>query len=81
MAGLFLETPIVTTKGRLTETLWEQSAAVRLAAVGDRDAFLRAVDAVLSSSELRRQLRDRGRSLYDRTFDLRLTVAALRNVA
>ena len=81
MSGLFLGTPVVSTKGRLTEILWEESAAVRLAAVGDRDAFLRAVDAVLSSSELRRQLRERGQILYDEMFDLRLTVAALRKAA
>jgi glycosyltransferase involved in cell wall biosynthesis len=81
MAGLFLGVPIVTTKGRLTETFWEESGAVRLAPVGDRAAFLGHVQYLLDHPDARRQLAGRARALYDETFDVRLTVAALKTAA
>jgi glycosyltransferase involved in cell wall biosynthesis len=81
MAGLFLGVPIVTTKGRLTEAFWEKSGAVRLAPVGDRATFLGHVQQLVEHPEVRRQLAGRARALYDETFDVRLTVAALKTAA
>jgi glycosyltransferase involved in cell wall biosynthesis len=78
MAGLRLGVPIVTTRGRLTEPLWESSRAVRLADVGDTADFIAHVRELLEHPDERRRASQCGRDLYDRTFDLRLTVAALR---
>jgi glycosyltransferase involved in cell wall biosynthesis len=78
MAGLYLGVPIVTTRGYLTEPLWETSQAVRLAKVGDTPDFIAHVNQLLEHPDERQRTAERARALYDRMFDLRLTVAALR---
>jgi glycosyltransferase involved in cell wall biosynthesis len=78
MAGLRLGVPIVTTRGRLTEALWESSSAVRLADVGDTAGFIAHVKELLEHPDERQRTAERARALYDRLFDVRLTVAALR---
>jgi glycosyltransferase involved in cell wall biosynthesis len=77
MAGLRLGVPIVTTAGYLTEPLWEKSQAVRLVPL-DRAAEMAAhVTDLLSHPERREQLSRAGGDLYERTFALERTIAAL----
>jgi glycosyltransferase involved in cell wall biosynthesis len=78
MAGLKHAVPVVSTRGHLTESLWEESNAVRLSDVGDHAALAAHVDTLLSSPDTRRRLGEMGRDVYRRLFDLRHTVAALR---
>jgi glycosyltransferase involved in cell wall biosynthesis len=78
MAGLRLGVPIVTTRGRLTEPLWEESRAVTLSDAADARALARQVEHLLERPEERKRLSQSGRDLYDRRFALRHTVAALR---
>jgi glycosyltransferase involved in cell wall biosynthesis len=77
MAGLRLGVPIVTTTGYLTEPLWEKSQAVRLVPF-DRVAEMAAhVTDLLSHPDRCEQLSRAGRDLYERTFALERTIAAL----
>jgi glycosyltransferase involved in cell wall biosynthesis len=78
MAGLAHGLALVTTAGRLTEPLWEESRAVALVRAGDGDALFDEVRRLLSSSESRARLGDAARKLYRERFDLPHTVAALR---
>jgi hypothetical protein len=73
MAGLALGRPTVTTQGRLSEPLWQQSGAVALAAVGSAEALLAAVEALLSDGP--------GRAFYDAHFSPRRLIASLRREA
>ena len=77
MAGLFARVPVVTTQGTLTERLWQESAAVRLADVGDVPAIAQHVLQLIADPAERRRQADAGRAFYDRWFDVRHTVAAL----
>jgi glycosyltransferase involved in cell wall biosynthesis len=81
MAGLFLGVPVITTSGHLTEPLWEESRAVRLAAVGDWHAFNASVCRLLSNADERRRLALDARRYYDEHFDVRHTIFALRSAA
>jgi glycosyltransferase involved in cell wall biosynthesis len=81
MAGLAHGLAIVTTKGRLTEPLWEESGAVALAPAGDEDALLREVRRLLASPKERARLSGAARTLYRERFDLSHTIAALRGEA
>lgn len=77
MAGLSCGVAVVTTKGRLTEALWQDGGAVTLVPVGDARALVDAVARLLNDPETRRRQVAAGRALYDRWFDVRHTVAAL----
>jgi glycosyltransferase involved in cell wall biosynthesis len=77
MAGLRLGVPLVTTSGALTESFWEPSRAVRLSPAGDWARMVEHVLDLLSHPDARRTLADSGRTFYERTFDVRRTVAAL----
>jgi glycosyltransferase involved in cell wall biosynthesis len=77
MAGLFLGVPVVTTRGHLTEDFWEETGIVRLSRVGDWPRCAALVAELLDSSAERRRLSEQARRFYDRTFDVRHTVAAL----
>lgn len=79
MAGLRLGVPIVTTRGRLTEPFWDETHAVKLSDVRDAAAVAQQVRDLLERPEERGHLGKIGRELYDRTFALRHTVAALRS--
>jgi len=81
MAALSLGVPLVTTRGRLTESLWADSGAVRLAAVGDVDGMAGQVEELLRSPEPARRLGEAGRALYVRTFDVNRTIGALMNAS
>ena len=81
MAGLAHGLPVVTTKGALTEPLWEESGAVALAPAFDDEALLEEVRRLLASSEERARLSASARSLYLERFDLSHAIAALRGAA
>jgi glycosyltransferase involved in cell wall biosynthesis len=77
MAGLLAHVPVVTTRGRLTERLWQDGSPMRLADVGDMDALVKHVVQLLADPVERQRQADAGRAFYDRWFDVRHTVAAL----
>jgi glycosyltransferase involved in cell wall biosynthesis len=78
MAGLSLGRPIVTTRGPLTEPIWEASGAVWLSDVADVVSFVAQVDRLLDDAPARQRLGDQARVLYGARFDLRHTISALR---
>ncbi|MCI0400645.1 MAG: glycosyltransferase family 4 protein [Gammaproteobacteria bacterium] len=79
MTGLALGLPIVTTKGPLTEPLWQESRAVVLAPVQALSAFIRAADHLLTHPQDRAALRERAAALYAEKFALAHTLRALRS--
>ena len=79
IASLSLGIPIVTTNGHLTESFWSETGAVLLADVTNPLAFTQHVERLLGDESERRRVGERGRALYERRFDLRYTIAALRN--
>ena len=81
MAGLRLGVPVVTTGGRLTEPAWSSDDVVRLVSVGDSAGLVDAVESLLHDSQERQRLAASARAFYDRTFDVRRTVAEIRAVA
>jgi glycosyltransferase involved in cell wall biosynthesis len=77
MAGLFAGVPVVTTRGALTERIWQHDAPVKLADVGDVRGIVQHVLHLLADPGERRRQADAGRAFYDRWFDVRHTVAAI----
>lgn len=77
MAGLAFGVPVVTTFGRLSESLWKESGAVRLSDVGDFRTMALHVADLLRDPEARGRLGEAGRSLYQRSFDMRRTINVL----
>lgn len=78
MAALAHGLPVVTTRGRLTEGLWEESGAVALAPAEDFAALGELTARLLSDARERSRLADAARALYRERFDLSHTVNALR---
>jgi len=78
MAALALGVPVITTEGALSERIWRESGAVRLTSVGDGRGMAQQTMDVLSHADARRALRESGRALYARMFDLSRTIGALR---
>jgi glycosyltransferase involved in cell wall biosynthesis len=70
--------PLVTTTGRLTEPLWNESRAVALAPAEDIPELASLVHRLIDDAPERRRLGAAARELYDRRFDIRHAVAALR---
>jgi glycosyltransferase involved in cell wall biosynthesis len=81
MAGLRLGVPIVTTAGALTEPFWETSGAVRLSPVGNANSLVEHMEQLLRHPGERTRLASVGKTFYDRMFDVRRTVEALRTAA
>jgi glycosyltransferase involved in cell wall biosynthesis len=79
MAALAHGVAVVTTVGWLTEPLWQSAEAVVLAPVDDAAALADRVCALLASDVMRAQIAAAGRGLYDARFDVRHTIAALRD--
>ena len=77
MAGLFARVPVVTTYGNLTEGLWFADDPLKLAPVNDARAIAEHVRQLLSDPAERRRQAEAARVLYDKSFDVRHTVAAL----
>ncbi|MGB8510838.1 MAG: glycosyltransferase family 4 protein [Pyrinomonadaceae bacterium] len=78
MAGLAHGLPIVTTCGRLTETLWAKSNAVKLVPADDAAALSAGIEQLLNDAPERTRLRHAARTLYRERFDVSHIVAALR---
>jgi glycosyltransferase involved in cell wall biosynthesis len=79
MAALVHGVATVTTSGRLTEPLWQETGAVALARAGDPSALAAIASRLLGDPETRARIGTTGRSVYDACFDVRHTVAALRS--
>jgi len=78
MAGLAHGVPVATTAGWLTETLWHDVNATTLAPSDDAAALAHDVVRLLQSPDVRHELAERGRQLYESRFALRHTIRALR---
>lgn len=78
MAGLAHGRPVVTTRGRLTESLWAESGAVALAPAQDPRALSESVGRLLEDAEERDRLGAAGLALYEERFKAERAVAALR---
>jgi glycosyltransferase involved in cell wall biosynthesis len=78
MVGLSHGLPVVTTSGRLTESLWQESKAVALSPVEDLEALVKTAEGLLTNEGERRRMSDAARSLYDERFDVKRTISALR---
>lgn len=81
MVGLTHGVPIVTTSGRLTESLWAESKAVSLASVEDVTALVNETRVLLNDEAERLRLSSAARTLYQDRFHLKHTIAALRGAA
>ena len=81
MAGLALGVPVVTTDGRLTESVWAESGCVALVNVDESHRLADETLRLLSDDRERRDLASRGRDVYARHFDLPHTIGALRRAA
>jgi glycosyltransferase involved in cell wall biosynthesis len=78
MASLSHGRPIVTTTGRLTESLWRESQAVLLVPDGDIRAIADKTQRVLRDHKERERLSNAARILYHEKFDIKHVVTALR---
>jgi hypothetical protein len=76
MAGLALGLPLVTTRGRATEPVWEHGLVAL--APEDPRALVATVERLLADPEARRRLGAAGRAGYQEHFTLEQTVRALR---
>jgi glycosyltransferase involved in cell wall biosynthesis len=80
MVGLSHGLPIVTTSGRLTESLWTESEAVILAPIEDVKALVEATHRLLTDEAARRRMSVAAKALYQQRFDVKRTIIALREV-
>ena len=81
MVGLTHGVPIVTTSGRLTESLWTESEAVSLSSVEDLTALVKETHDLLADEAKRQRLSLAAKTLYQDRFHLKHTIAALRLAA
>ena len=81
MACLAHGRPVVSTSGKLTEPLWDESNAVRLAPVGDPSMLVQRACDLLKDEVERARLSAAGRDLHRARFELTHTIAALRGDA
>lgn len=77
MAALVHGRPVVTTEGRLSEPLWRETGAVRLAPARDAVALADAAVDLLADEGERERLGRAARTLYEARFDLAHTIRAL----
>ena len=78
MAALAHGVAVVTTIGKATERCWVESQAVKLAKVGDISGMVEAVKSLLANAAERSRQSVAARALYDERFDLKRTIAGLR---
>jgi hypothetical protein len=81
LASLALGVPVVTNSGPHTEAFWRDSDAVALASAPDGVGVGEAAVDLLQDSSRRAHLADQALKLYDRLFDVRHAVSALRVAA
>jgi len=79
MVALRHARPVVTTRGWLTEPLWEQVGAVVMVDGDDPAALAQAAAGLLGDERRRRHLSAIAFATYEAHFDLRHTIAALRS--
>jgi glycosyltransferase involved in cell wall biosynthesis len=77
MAALSSGRPVVTTRGELTEPVWDDEAVVMAPAVL-MDSFVEEVTRLASDASRRRTIGMRGRQLYDERFALAGTIGRIR---
>jgi glycosyltransferase involved in cell wall biosynthesis len=77
MAGLALGTAIVSTRGELTEAIWDHEM-VRLVPTDDPERLVDATECLLQSAEAREQLRQQSRTGYQKHFSIENTIRVLR---
>jgi glycosyltransferase involved in cell wall biosynthesis len=78
MAALAHGRPVVTTLGRLSESLWSGTGAVVLAPAADAAALGEAASALLCDTPRWAEMSARGRAVYEARFALRHTIERLR---
>jgi glycosyltransferase involved in cell wall biosynthesis len=79
MAALAHGRPVVTTVGRLTESLWTESGAVATVPVDDATRLAPLAISLLESHSERQRLALSGAALYQERFELCHTINALRD--
>lgn len=79
MAGLAEGRPVVTTRGRLSELVWEETGAVAMSDVDDLAGFGAHLARLLAGADERHALGARGLAVYHERFALRHVVHALRS--
>ena len=77
MSGLANARPVLTTRGALTETVWQATRSVALEPV-NAAALARRADALLNDQKQRTDLAARGDAAYRAHFSLEHTIARLR---
>jgi len=78
MAALAHGKALATTMGALTEAWWSGSGSAVFATVGDAPALAAAAAGLLDDEKSRETLGAHARDTYDRLFDVRHTLSALR---
>ncbi len=78
MAALAHGVPVITTSGRLTESLWAESEAVALVPVEDLTALVEATRRLLPDVAARRSMSAAAKAMYAKRFDVKLIVGTLR---
>jgi glycosyltransferase involved in cell wall biosynthesis len=78
MAALAHGVPLVSSEGRLSESVWRDSGAVVLVPAAEPVALAKAVASLATDPARQRDLSTRGLELYDSKFHIRHTIAALR---
>jgi glycosyltransferase involved in cell wall biosynthesis len=81
MVALLHRVPLVTTRGSLTEPVWESRGAAVMVPESDVEALAAAAAALLADPAARVEVARRAAAMYDEQFDLRHTIAALRSPA
>ena len=78
MAAIAHKRPVLTTKGKLTEPIWSESAAVSMVPVNEVDKLAETASRLLDDAYERERLSFAAAKLYDDSFDLRHTINILR---
>jgi glycosyltransferase involved in cell wall biosynthesis len=81
MAALAHGTPVITTKGPATETVWLEAEAVKLACPGDVKGLVAMTESLLADVGERERMSVAAKSLYLTSFDLKYTINALQSAA
>lgn len=79
MVGLSHGLPIVTTEGRLTEPLWAESDAVKLARAGEADSLSESIGRLLDDACERNRLGRAARLFYDNRFHVKHVITTLQS--
>lgn len=69
---------IVTTRGKATESCWIESGAVKLVKPADSETMVKVTLSLLADAHERCRLGNAARALYEERFDVKRTIAALR---